>query len=114
MPLTDATCKNARCPEGKARERYADSGGLYREACKPIADITAPQLLAMAKAIESLRAPGLRTKQVEHLVSRWQAEGACTGTMKNRMSALRWVAEKISKENMVARDNAACGIAHRR
>ncbi|MEK8087468.1 Arm DNA-binding domain-containing protein [Aquabacterium sp. A3] len=32
MPLTDATCKNARCPEGKARERYADSGGLYLEA----------------------------------------------------------------------------------
>ncbi len=32
MPLADATCKNARCPEGKARERYADSGGLYLEA----------------------------------------------------------------------------------
>ena len=29
MPLTDATCKNAHCPDGKARERYADSGGLY-------------------------------------------------------------------------------------
>lgn len=32
MPLTDATCKNARCPAGKARVRYADSGGLYLEA----------------------------------------------------------------------------------
>jgi len=32
MPLTDATCKNARCPDGKARVRYADSGGLYLEA----------------------------------------------------------------------------------
>ncbi len=31
-PLTDATCKNARCPAGKARVRYADSGGLYLEA----------------------------------------------------------------------------------
>jgi integrase len=62
----------------------------------------------------NLRAPGLRTKHVEHLVSRWQAEGASTGTMKNRMSALRWVAEKIGKENIVARDNAAYGIADRR
>jgi integrase len=32
MPLTDATCKNARCPDGTARVRYADSGGLYLEA----------------------------------------------------------------------------------
>jgi integrase len=31
MPLTDAACKNAKCPQGKARERYADSGGLYLE-----------------------------------------------------------------------------------
>ena len=32
MALTDASCKNARCPVGKARERYADGGGLYLEA----------------------------------------------------------------------------------
>lgn len=31
MPLTDTACKNAKCPEGKARERYSDSGGLYLE-----------------------------------------------------------------------------------
>lgn len=29
--LTDADCRNAKCPEGKARERYADAGGLYLE-----------------------------------------------------------------------------------
>jgi len=62
---------------------------------------------------KNLRAQGLRTKHVEHLVSRWQAEGASSGTMKNRMAALRWVAEKIGKENIVARDNAAYGIANR-
>jgi hypothetical protein len=32
MPLTDTACKNAKCPPGKARARYADSGGLYLEA----------------------------------------------------------------------------------
>ena len=62
---------------------------------------------------KNLRAQGLRTKHIEHLVSRWQAEGASSGTMKNRMAALRWVAEKIGKENIVARDNAAYGIANR-
>jgi integrase len=63
---------------------------------------------------KNLRAQGIRTKHIEHLVNRWQAEGASTGTMKNRMSALRWMAEKIGKENIVARDNAAYGIADRR
>lgn len=31
MALTDTTCRNAKCPDGKARQRYSDSGGLYLE-----------------------------------------------------------------------------------
>lgn len=31
MALTDVLCKRAACPEGKARARFADSGGLYLE-----------------------------------------------------------------------------------
>lgn len=29
MALTDTACKNAKCPQDKARLRLADSGGLY-------------------------------------------------------------------------------------
>ncbi|HCB05725.1 MAG TPA: integrase, partial [Nocardioides bacterium] len=29
--LTDADCRNAKCPEGKARHRLNDGGGLYLE-----------------------------------------------------------------------------------
>ena len=61
-----------------------------------------------------LHAPGVRAKHVEHLVARWHAEAISAGTFKNRMSALRWLAEKIAKQNIVARDNAAYGIAERR
>ncbi len=61
-----------------------------------------------------LRATGVRSKHVEHLVARWHAEGISAGTFKNRMSALRWLAEKIDKQNIVARDNAAYGITERR
>ena len=61
-----------------------------------------------------LRTPGLKPKHVEHLVQRWHAEGIAAGTFKNRMSALRWLAEKIGKQNIVARENAAYGIADRR
>ncbi len=61
-----------------------------------------------------LRATGVRPKHIEHLVERWHAEAISAGTFKNRMSALRWLAEKIDKQNIVARDNAAYGITERR
>lgn len=61
-----------------------------------------------------LRAQGLKPKHVKHLVQRWHAEGIAAGTFKNRMAALRWLAEKIGKQNIVARDNASYGIADRR
>jgi integrase len=61
-----------------------------------------------------LRSTGVRSKHVEYLVQRWHKEGIGTGTFKNRMSDLRWLAEKIGKQNIVARDNAAYGIANRR
>ena len=47
-----------------------------------------------------LRAAGLGARHVEHLVGRWHAEGLSPGTFKNRMAALRWLAEKIGKDNL--------------
>ena len=58
-----------------------------------------------------LRAQGFKPKHVEKLVERWLAEQLASGTIKNRMSHLRWLAQKIGKENIVARTNAAYGIA---
>ena len=31
MPLTDAQCRSAKCPDGAARARYADGHGMYLE-----------------------------------------------------------------------------------
>ena len=28
MPLADAACRNAKCPEDRAVKRFADAGGL--------------------------------------------------------------------------------------
>jgi len=58
-------------------------------------------------------AHSLKPKHVEQLVERWLAEKLSAGTMKNRMTALRWWAEKIGKENVVARTNAAYAIPDR-
>jgi integrase len=35
MPLTDTECRAAKCPEGRAYVRLADSGGLYLEVTTP-------------------------------------------------------------------------------
>jgi site-specific recombinase XerC len=60
-----------------------------------------------------MRSDSLCPKHVDALLSRWHREGIATGTIKNRLSALRWWAEKIGKENVVARSNRAYGIGNR-
>jgi site-specific recombinase XerC len=60
-----------------------------------------------------MRADSLKPKHVEALLERWKAEGISTGTLKNRLAALRWWAEKIGKPNMIARENDAYGIERR-
>ena len=47
------------------------------------------------------------------LLDKWKQDGISTGTVKNRMSALRWWAEKIGKENVIARSNGDYGVAKR-
>jgi len=58
-------------------------------------------------------AQSLKPKHVEGLVNRWQAESLSVGTIKNRMAELRWWAEKIGKQNVIARDNDHYGIGNR-
>jgi hypothetical protein len=76
-----------------------------------ILDLCADQLHEMG--VRGLRAQGFKPKHVEMLVERWLAEELSPGTIKNRMSQLRWLAQKIGKENIVARTNAAYGIPDR-
>ena len=61
-----------------------------------------------------MAAASLKSKHVERLVERWQSEGLAVGTIKNRMAELRWWAEKIGKQNVVARDNSHYGIENRK
>src|SRR6266542_5277010 len=76
-----------------------------------ILDLIADQLHAMG--FRHMNAHSLKPKHVEKLVERWLAESLSPGTIKNRMSALRWWAQKTGKENIIARTNAAYGIPDR-
>jgi Phage integrase, N-terminal/Integrase len=62
----------------------------------------------------NMHVQSLKPKHVEKLVERWKVEGLSTGTLKNRMTELRWWAEKNGKANVVAKSNEAYGIPDRR
>lgn len=60
-----------------------------------------------------MQAGSLKPKHVQALVERWKAEALSAGTIKNRMAELRWWAEKIGKQGVIARENDHHGIAER-
>ncbi|MFK8051265.1 MAG: phage integrase N-terminal domain-containing protein [Halioglobus sp.] len=55
----------------------------------------------------------LKPKHIHRLVESWQKQGIATGTVKNRMSALRWLADKVGQANLVKPSNEHYGIEHR-
>ena len=52
-----------------------------------------------------LKPEGLKPKHVEALVARWKSEQLSAGTIKNRMSHLRWWAGAVGKPAIIAREN---------
>ncbi len=75
-------------------------------------------LLAAGRALRDLgyrlnHPQGLKPKHVDALVKHWQDQGQSSGTLKNKLAALRWWAEKINKASVIARDNAHYGIVPR-
>jgi hypothetical protein len=76
-----------------------------------ILDLIADQLYELG--FDHMDAHSLKPKHIEKLVERWLAEDLSPGTIKNRMTQLRWWAEKVGKQNVVARTNAAYGIPDR-
>lgn len=61
--------------------------------------------------IENLHS--LKPKHIVSLVKHWQGQDIKAGTIKNRMANLRWVAEKINRPDLIAKDNAYYGIENR-
>ncbi len=55
----------------------------------------------------------LKPKHVDALVAHWQDQGISVGTLKNRLSVLRWWAKKVNKPSIIAKDNDVYGIGKR-
>jgi len=61
-----------------------------------------------------MTAASLNGKHVQTLIGRWQRENLSAGTIKNRLSHLRWWAEKVGKAGILPADNAQLGVPERR
>lgn len=60
-----------------------------------------------------MQAKSLKPKHIDALVSLWKDRGISVGTLKNRLSALRWWANKVGKSDIIAKDNNAYDIGNR-
>lgn len=61
----------------------------------------------------NMRATSLKGTHVDALLERWQAENLSVGTIKNRLSHLRYWAQKVGKAGVIPADNARLGIPQR-
>ena len=91
--------------------RNRDGGYATQAGRGRMLDLIATQLHELG--YRGMRPASLKPKHVDALVSRWREQGISTGTLKNRLSAVRWWAGKVNKQSVVARDNRAYGIGAR-
>lgn len=62
---------------------------------------------------KGLELKGLKPKHIDALLGKWQDEKLSSGTIKNRMAHVRWLAERIGKKGIVPQSNADLGIEQR-
>jgi len=61
----------------------------------------------------NLEIGGLKPKHVEALVAYWKEKQLAIGTIKNLMTAMRYWAQHVGKDNVVSRNNSDYGIGDR-
>ena len=76
------------------------------------------QLTLIANQLDALgyrkmNAQSLKPKHVEALVKHWQEGDISVGSIKNRLTAIRWWAQKVNRQNVVARSNDHYGVPDR-
>ena len=92
-------------------QRNHDGSYATRHAREAILTQIANQLHELG--FKDMRATSLKPKHVTALVELWKSQSLSPGTIKNRMTELRWWAEKVNKRNVMARDNDHYGISKR-
>lgn len=73
----------------------------------------AEQLKDSGYKTNNMRPSDFKGRHINTLIKKWKDDGVSTGTIKNRMANIRWLAEKIGKPDMV-KNNAVYGIEDRK
>lgn len=92
--------------------RRNKDGGAMTQAQR-MGSLTAIARQLKQAGFRNMRVSSLKEKHVDTLLERWQGENLSAGTIKNRMSHLRWWAEKVGKAGVIPADNARLGIVQR-
>jgi integrase len=92
---------------------YRNRDGSYATQANRLHQLMliANQLVALG--FRGMNARSLKPKHIDALVKDWLQQELGIGTIKNRMAVLRWWAQKVDKQNVVARSNDHYGIPDR-
>lgn len=74
-------------------------------------NLAATQLLELGYKV--VHPKNLKPKHIYKLTEHWLNSGLAVGSIKNRMSHLRWLAGKINNPGLIKRDNSQYGIPDR-
>lgn len=94
-------------------DRNKDGSFATRSNRQRMLSLFAAQLKKAGYKTNEMRPSDLKGRHINALIRQWKSDGVSTGTIKNRMSNLRWLAEKIGKSDMI-KDNATYGIENRK
>ena len=87
-------------------------GGFSTQATRSrLLDLIANQLKELG--FRRMQPKSLKPKHVDALLTHWRNQGISVGTLKNRLSAVRWWAKKVNKPSIIAKDNDVYGIGKR-
>jgi site-specific recombinase XerC len=81
--------------------RNRDGSHVTQRDRERMLSLIADQLHALG--FRGMNARSLKPKHVEALVNHWRTEDISVGTIKNRMASLRWWAQKVDRQNVIAR-----------
>jgi len=87
--------------------------GSYRTQADRERQLTLIANQLHALGYRKMNTQSLKPKHVEALVEHWQREDISVGTIKNRLTVIRWWAQKVNRQNVVARSNDHYGIPDR-
>jgi len=103
--------KNLNYQLGELCRKNRDGGFSTQATRSRILDLAANQLRELG--FVHMQSTSLRPKHVDALIAHWREQEIKVGTLKNRLSALRWWAMKVNKPSIISRDNSVYGIGKR-